>query len=144
MYEDVATSFLAGGGTMGAFVRAYDWNGSALGAPATWSQSLRTAVRLLLNTEHPMLLLWGPQLTCLYNEAFRRLLGPDRHPPPPNRAGGVRRPVAVFGPRSNTFWPVRERGTGQPLPSCAARHTPLDLQPEPDRRQSAGGIAGCC
>ncbi len=74
------TGFLAGGGEMGALMRAHDWTATPLGDPAAWSQSLRTAVRLLLNCGHPMYIWWGLELVCLYNDAYRRSIGPERHP----------------------------------------------------------------
>ena len=72
--------FLAGGGVMGALTRAYDWSATPLGKPETWPQSLRTAVRILLNTNHPMFIWWGPQLIQFYNAAYRQTMGPERHP----------------------------------------------------------------
>ena len=72
--------FLSGGGEMGALMRAHDWARSSLGPPASWPQSLRTAVRLILNTGHPMYIWWGPELACLYNDAYSRSIGPERHP----------------------------------------------------------------
>jgi PAS domain S-box-containing protein len=75
-----SADFLAGGGEMGALTRAYDWSTSQLGTPETWSQSLRTAVRILLNTNHPMLIWWGPELIQFYNDAYRQTMGPERHP----------------------------------------------------------------
>jgi PAS domain S-box-containing protein len=75
-----SADFLAGGGEMGALMRAYDWSLTPLGRPATWPQSLRTAVRLLLNTNHPMFIWWGPHLTQFYNDAYRQTMGPERHP----------------------------------------------------------------
>ena len=75
-----SADFLAGGGEMGALVRAYDWSSSPLGKPETWPQSLRTAVRILLNTNHPMFIWWGPDLIQFYNDAYRQTMGPERHP----------------------------------------------------------------
>ena len=72
-------SFLSGGGELGALMRAHDWSGS-LGPPTLWSQALCTAVRLILNTGHPMYVFWGPALACLYNDAYRQSIGPERHP----------------------------------------------------------------
>ncbi|HSC62726.1 MAG TPA: PAS domain-containing protein [Caldimonas sp.] len=72
--------FLLEGGEMGALMRAHDWSTSSLGPPAAWPQSLRTAVRLMLNTGHPMYIWWGADLACLYNDAYRRSIGPERHP----------------------------------------------------------------
>jgi PAS domain S-box-containing protein len=80
MTSGLATDFLQGGGEMGERVRAFDWSGHALGAPAGWPQALRTVVRLMLTTEHPALIFWGPELHCLYNDGFAQSLGPERHP----------------------------------------------------------------
>jgi len=76
----ISADFLAGGGEMGALTRAHGWAATPLGPSETWPQSLRTAVRLLLNTSHPMLLWWGPQLIQFYNDAYRQTMGPEFHP----------------------------------------------------------------
>ena len=34
----------------------------------------------MLTTGHPTMIFWGPELTCLYNDAFSRSLGPEKHP----------------------------------------------------------------
>jgi len=75
-----SADFLAGGGEMGALMRAYDWSASPLGKPETWPQSLRTALRILLNTNHPMFIWWGEELIQFYNDAYRQTMGPERHP----------------------------------------------------------------
>jgi PAS domain S-box-containing protein len=72
--------FLAGGGEMGALTRGHDWSATPIGPPETWPQSLRTAVRILLNTNHPMFIWWGEGLTQFYNDAYRQTMGPERHP----------------------------------------------------------------
>src|ERR1700760_4008607 len=72
--------FLAGGGEMGALTRAHDWSATAIGPPDAWPQSLRTAVRILLNTNHPMFIWWGSELIQFYNDAYRQTMGPERHP----------------------------------------------------------------
>ena len=78
--EERGADFLAGGGEMGRIMRAHDWSSTPLGEPNAWPQALRTAVRLLLNTGHPMYIWWGPELLCFYNDAYSRSIGPDRHP----------------------------------------------------------------
>ena len=65
---------------MGALMRAYDWSASPLGSADCWPQSLRTAVRILLTTQHPMFIWWGPNLIQFYNDAYRQTMGPERHP----------------------------------------------------------------
>jgi PAS domain S-box-containing protein len=85
--ESSSADFLSGGGEMGALTRAYDWSATPLGKPARWPQSLRTAVRILLNTNHPMFIWWGPELTQFYNDAYRQTMGPERHPSALGQAG---------------------------------------------------------
>ena len=72
--------FMENGGEMGALVRAHDWTATSLGAPHTWPPALCTTLGLLLNTAQPMYIWWGPELICFYNDAYRRSIGPERHP----------------------------------------------------------------
>ncbi len=65
---------------MGSLIRKYPWHQSPLGAPETWPAPLRTTLRLILNTGHPMYIWWGPELRCFYNDAYRRSIGSERHP----------------------------------------------------------------
>lgn len=78
--ESASPNFLAGGGEMGALIRAYPWWSTPLGSPNDWPAPLRTAIRLILNTGHPMYVWWGSDLRCFYNDAYRRSIGPERHP----------------------------------------------------------------
>src|SRR5690349_3777352 len=71
--------FLAGGGDMGALMRAHDWERTPLGAPHDWPSTLKTAVSICLGSEFPMLIWWGPELLMLYNDGYRPMLG-DKHP----------------------------------------------------------------
>ncbi len=57
-----STDFLAGGGEMGARMRAFDWSTTSLGAPESWPQSLRTVVRIMLNSRFAMWMAWGEDL----------------------------------------------------------------------------------
>lgn len=75
-----ALDFLQGGGEMGALIRDYRWEQSPLGPPRGWPQALKTIIRLLLTTRHPMFLWWGPELLQFYNDAYARSIGSDRHP----------------------------------------------------------------
>ena len=76
----MTSTFLKGGGDMGAMIRAADWNATPVGAPESWPQSLRTAVSLVLESKFPMLLCWGPDFTQFYNDPFRPILGATKHP----------------------------------------------------------------
>lgn len=73
-------SFLRDGGEMGELIRKHDWSKSSLGQPDTWPQSLRLTIRLMLNTQHPMFIWWGPDLIQFYNDAYRTTMGPAMHP----------------------------------------------------------------
>ena len=72
-------SVFAGGGEMGARMRAFDWSATALGPLEQWPQSLRACVRVMLGSGYPMLICWGPAYTMLYNDAYAALIG-TRHP----------------------------------------------------------------
>jgi hypothetical protein len=68
-----------------------DWSRTPLGASGTWPQSLRTAVDIVIHSPMPMLLLWGPQLTQIYNNGFAMLAG-SKHP-------------HAFGQPAHLIWP---------------------------------------
>jgi PAS domain S-box-containing protein len=70
---------MAGGGKIGALMRSHDWATSPLGHPATWPQSLRSVVGLLLESRFPMFVAWGKELGFLYNDAYAEILG-EKHP----------------------------------------------------------------
>jgi signal transduction histidine kinase len=72
-------SFLEGGGELGALMRAYDWGQTPLGEVASWPQSLRSAVSILLPSKAQIVLFWGPDLVTLYNDAYRPVFG-GKHP----------------------------------------------------------------
>ena len=65
---------------MGALMRAFDWTTTPLGQPGTWPPVLRTSVRMLLASNHPMFLWWGGELVQFYNDAYRATMGPELHP----------------------------------------------------------------
>lgn len=69
--------FLAGGGKMGNEIRNKDWGETSLHAPSAWQQSLRTTLNILLNAPVPMILFWGPEQICFYNDAYQESL-PDK------------------------------------------------------------------
>jgi signal transduction histidine kinase/FixJ family two-component response regulator len=72
--------FLSGGGEMGRLIRDFDWSGHRLGKPDDWPRSLKTAVSLILNSQHPMWIGWGPEMSFLYNDAYLHVLGLAKHP----------------------------------------------------------------
>jgi len=68
-----------------------DWSRTPLGASGTWPQSLRTAVDIVIHSPMPMLLLWGAELTQIYNNGFALLAG-SKHP-------------HAFGQPAHQIWP---------------------------------------
>ncbi|MEO7217733.1 MAG: ATP-binding protein [Gemmatimonadaceae bacterium] len=75
-----STTHFAGGGDMGARMRAFDWSSTAVGPVATWPQSLKTAVSIILESPFPMYIAWGSDYTQFYNDAYRPILGATKHP----------------------------------------------------------------
>jgi hypothetical protein len=79
--------FLAGGGEIGALMRAKSWSDTLLGAPETWPDVLKMAVSICLNSRFPITLWWGPELVMLYNDAWRPVLRKTKHPVALGRPG---------------------------------------------------------
>ncbi len=81
MQEDGSTQInelFSGGGEMGARMRAMDWSQTPLGAVSGWSQSLKTAVSICLNSRFPMVIWWGRDLALLYNDGWQPILGANK------------------------------------------------------------------
>jgi PAS domain S-box-containing protein len=74
-----APSFLSGGGGSGALMRGLDWASTPLGTPDSWPPALKTLVGLMLGSRQPMLVVWGPAHTTLYNDGYAEMCG-ARHP----------------------------------------------------------------
>jgi signal transduction histidine kinase len=60
-------------------MRGFDWARTPLGPPERWPHNLRTSVRILLTSRHPMSVWWGEQLINLYNDGYAEFLH-QRHP----------------------------------------------------------------
>jgi len=75
----LALEYLAGGGEMGARMRAFDWSGTAVGPITSWPQSLRSALSMMLPSKAQIILFWGPQYVVFYNDAYRPVFG-AKHP----------------------------------------------------------------
>jgi signal transduction histidine kinase len=84
------SDFLAGGGEMGERMRALDWTKTPLGAATGWPQSLKTIVRVMLDSRYAMWMLWGPDLTFFCNDAYLPTVGMKRD--------------WVLGARSDKVW----------------------------------------
>lgn len=86
------------GSEAAALIARLDWARSPLGEANDWPQSLRTAVDIVIHSPMPMLLLWGSQLTQLYNDGFAALAG-NKHP-------------EAMGQPAHQTWPELEGFTG--------------------------------
>ena len=75
---------------MGARMRALDWAKTPLGRPVHWPQSLKTIVRVMLDSRYAMWMLWGPELTFFCNDAYLPTVGIKRD--------------WVLGARSDKVW----------------------------------------
>lgn len=76
---------------MGRLIRTHDWSRTPLGFADAWPSELRIAVTAALDSSLPSIILWGPELIQIYNDAYRPLLG-------------LRHPVAL-GQRTAECWP---------------------------------------
>lgn len=65
---------------MHRLVEGFDWASTPLGPAAAWPDSLKAVVRILLTSRFPMWMAWGPELTFLYNDAYRRTTLGKKHP----------------------------------------------------------------
>jgi len=64
----------------GRKVLSHEWAATPLGPLESWPAHLRLVVRVMLSSEFPMMIVWGSELIQLYNDAFRPILGRDKHP----------------------------------------------------------------
>ena len=89
--------WLPEGSDMAQLVRAHDWQGSVLGPPSGWPESLRLVLGVCLASHFPIAIWWGPQLIQFYNDAYRPILGSCKHP------GAFARPARATWPE---IWPT--------------------------------------
>lgn len=66
-------------GEMAGHIAGFDWSATATGPIEQWSKSLRAAVKLLLASPVPLVMLWGRPGTMIYNDAYAGFAG-GRHP----------------------------------------------------------------
>ena len=71
--------FLEGGGELGRLMREKDWSRTSLGDPASWPQSLKVALRIILTSQQPFWIGWGKDLTYFYNDPYKAIIG-GKHP----------------------------------------------------------------
>ncbi len=71
--------FLTGGGEMGQRIREFNWAATSVGPIATWPQSLRTCLRIMLTSRQPIWIGWGKDLIKFYNDPYKAIVG-GKHP----------------------------------------------------------------
>ena len=79
MDQQAGPGFLAGGGELGALMRAHDWPLTPLGMISAWPLALRTLVAVMLGSKQPMFVAWGAERTLLYNDGYAEILA-RKHP----------------------------------------------------------------
>ncbi len=68
-------NWLQSSSEMAERVRQHDWANTPLGPAEHWPDVLKTTVALCFASSFPQAIVWGPQLTMLYNDAFIPILG---------------------------------------------------------------------
>jgi PAS domain S-box-containing protein len=61
---------ITGGGKSGEILRNKNWSVTSLGNPTEWPKELFTSLEILLNSPIPMMLCWGEDMVCFFNDAF--------------------------------------------------------------------------
>ncbi|HET8980596.1 MAG TPA: SpoIIE family protein phosphatase [Solirubrobacteraceae bacterium] len=70
--RETVPEFLGRGGQVGRDLLNVDWAATPLGPIENWPRSLSTVVRVLLTSRFAMWMAYGPELTFLCNDAYRR------------------------------------------------------------------------
>jgi CheY-like chemotaxis protein len=84
---------------------SYDWSASRLGDPQQWPQALRLTADVMFNTPLPALLVWGRDMTVLFNDAYGALAGPAYGRVPGGSVPPVMPPpLAVAGDELQRAW----------------------------------------
>ena len=76
----IASEIFYGETETASLMRQFDWGSSTIGPPDAWPLSLRTIVPIMLSSRFAMRVMWGPELVLLYNDGYRPVLGPSKHP----------------------------------------------------------------
>jgi hypothetical protein len=66
-------------GEMAGRIRRFAWVTTPVGAMAGWSDTLLCALNMVLESQFPSLLFWGPEIVVFYNDAYQPLFA-EKHP----------------------------------------------------------------
>jgi len=130
-------------------MRALGPDDTPLGPVATWPQSLRAALALILPAPAQIALFWGPDYVALYNDAYAPTIG-DKHPRALGRPArenwaelwddlepllrSVRQTGEGLHAKDQAFTMERHRGVAEPV--CFD----MSFSPVRDESGSVGGI----
>jgi hypothetical protein len=62
-----------------ALIFSRDWVTSPLGPREHWPEPLKTLVEVMLGSNQPMFVAWGPERSLLYNDSYGEILA-AKHP----------------------------------------------------------------
>ena len=140
---------------MGERIRSFPFHQTPLGPAENWPSGLRTSLRILLTTRHPVFIFWGRDLCCFYNDAYSRSLGPEKHPSILGQPGqqAWAEIWAIIGPQidqvmrgesatwhENALVPIIRHGELQEV-YWTYSYGPID---EPDAPGGIGGVLVLC
>lgn len=66
-------------GTIKHLLESKDWSKTPLGPRSQWPETLRVAVNVMMDSQLPMFVAWGPERIFIYNDAYAVILG-EKHP----------------------------------------------------------------
>ncbi len=98
---------------MGERLRSMDWNDTSLGPVDAWPEALCTLVALMLASNQPMYIVWGPSRAFLYNDHYVPFLG-------------AKHPRAIGRDILDEVWP-EIRSELEPLIAAAAAGDPVHI-----------------
>lgn len=132
----------------GRLMASLDASRTSLGAPAGWSECLKTAVALMLPAQAQMALFWGADYVALYNDAYAATIG-DKHPRALGRPAvenwaelwddfepllrGVRETGQTFFAKDRPFY-MERRGYGE------TAHFDVSCSPVFEQNGAIGGV----
>jgi len=94
-------------GEMAECIREFAWERTPLGAMEGWTDTLVGAVNMVLETQFPTVLLWGPELVVMYNDGYMPFMA-EKHP-------------AMLGQPGKRVWPEAWHLFGSKLEATFAR-----------------------
>ncbi|MDB5792753.1 MAG: domain S-box protein [Massilia sp.] len=71
--------FLDKGGKVGLRIGKLDWSLHPLGPVHAWDAALRACLEAVLGSSRPSFMVWGPDLTLFFNDAYEPMLGAKAH-----------------------------------------------------------------